>query len=212
LALEFDILQLPAQRLAAAARLADLVREAGHRISTGFLATPLVCDALANNGFLDDAYLLLLQEECPSWLYQVKQGATTIWERWDSLLPDGSVNPGDMTSFNHFAFGAVIDWLHRSIAGLGAASPGYKQIAVRPHVGGGLTHARARHLTPYGMAEVSWRLDGGRLDIEAIIPEGTSATVHLPGASRPENVDAGSHSWSVSWPADDAVTADAITA
>src|SRR5579863_2081046 len=111
LALEFDLLQDPAERDAAAARLAELVRESNHTIRTGFLATPVICDALAGNGFVDDAYSLLLQEECPSWLYQVCQGATTIWERWDSMLPDGSVNPGDMTSFNHFAFGAVIDWL-----------------------------------------------------------------------------------------------------
>ncbi|MGI0501413.1 hypothetical protein ABY44_00005, partial [Burkholderia sp. ZZQ-2] len=76
-----------------------------------------VCDALTMTGHTDAAYDLLLEQECPSWLYQVVQGATTVWERWDAMLPDGTVNPGTMTSFNHYALGAVADWLHRSVAG-----------------------------------------------------------------------------------------------
>ena len=105
---------------------------AGHRIGTGFVGTPLVCDALAHAGALDTAYRLLLQRECPSWLYPVTMGATTIWERWDSLLPDGTVNPGEMTSFNHYALGAVADWLHRTVAGLAPAAPGYRRLRIAP--------------------------------------------------------------------------------
>ena len=96
----------------------DLVAESGYRISTGFAGTPYICDALTGTGHLDDAYRLLLQRECPSWLYPVTMGATTVWERWDSMLPDGSINPGEMTSFNHYALGAVADWMHRTIGGI----------------------------------------------------------------------------------------------
>ncbi|MCB0241082.1 MAG: alpha-L-rhamnosidase, partial [Anaerolineae bacterium] len=109
------------QRQLAGKRLAALVRGSGYRISTGFVGTPLVCDALCEAGEYDTAYRLLMQRECPSWLYPVTMGATTIWERWDSMLPDGRVNPGKMTSFNHYALGAVADWLHRTVAGLAPA-------------------------------------------------------------------------------------------
>jgi alpha-L-rhamnosidase len=199
LALEFELLEGSAERAAAALRLAELVREAKHRIGTGFLATPLICDALANNGYLDDAYALLLQEECPSWLYQVRQGATTIWERWDSMLPDGHVNPGDMTSFNHFAFGAIVDWMHRSVAGLAPAAPGYERILIRPLIGGGLTHAQAKHLSPHGMIEVSWSIAEDKLRLAVAIPDGAAASVYVPGVDRPVEVAAGTHSWSVNW-------------
>ena len=111
------------QREEAGRRLADLVRTAGFRIATGFVGTPLVCDALTSTGHVDVAYRLLLQTQCPSWLYPVTMEATTIWERWDSLRPDGSVNPSGMTSFNHYALGAVADWLHRRVAGLAPAAP-----------------------------------------------------------------------------------------
>ena len=126
LAIEWDLLPEAHQREEAGRRLADLVRTAGFRIATGFVGTPLVCDALTNTGHVDVAYRLLLQTQCPSWLYPVTMGATTIWERWDSLRPDGSVNPGGMTSFNHYALGAVADWLHRRVAGLAPAAPGYR--------------------------------------------------------------------------------------
>jgi len=197
LALEFDLLADDEGRRRAAQRLADLVRANGHRIGTGFVGTPLVCDALANNGYLEDAYALLLQRECPSWLYPVTMGATTIWERWDSMLPDGSVNPGDMTSFNHYALGAVVDWLHRSVAGLAPAAPGYRRQLIRPLPGGGLTHAKARHVTPYGPAEAGWRIEGDSLEVHAIVPPGTTATVVLPGAADAIDVEAGAHRWVV---------------
>jgi alpha-L-rhamnosidase len=125
-------------------------------------------------------------------------GATTIWERWDSLLPDGSVNPGDMTSFNHYAFGAVADWMHRAIAGLAPAEPGYRRLEIRPRIGGGLTHARARHETPYGPAEAGWRLVPGAVEIEAVVPPNTVATVTLPDPDRPPfEVGSGTHRWRV---------------
>ncbi len=95
-----------------------------------------------------------------SWLYPVTMGATTIWERWDSMLPDGSINPGEMTSFNHCALGAVADWIHRTLGGLAPAAPGYKRIEFKPQPGAGLSYAMARHFTPYGMAACAWKIEG----------------------------------------------------
>jgi alpha-L-rhamnosidase len=124
LAIEFALLTSDEQRRRAGVRLAELVRESGYHIATGFVGTPIVCDALSRAGEVDVAYNLLLQRECPSWLYPVTMGATTIWERWDSMRPDGTINPGEMTSFNHYALGAVADWLQRSVGGLAPAAPG----------------------------------------------------------------------------------------
>lgn len=183
LALEFDLVSSPQLRQALADRLAVLVREGGYRIATGFVGTPLVADALASGGHLDAAERLLLQTECPSWLYPVTMGATTVWERWDSLLPDGTVNPGEMTSFNHYALGAVADWLHRTVAGLAPDAPGYARLRIAPRPLAGLERASARHLTPYGEASVSWHRDGGEIVVRAIVPPNTTAIVDLPGPS-----------------------------
>ena len=197
LALQFALLPAVAQRQRAGQRLAKLVAAEGYRISTGFVGTPLICDALCSADEVATAYRLLLQTECPSWLYPVTMGATTIWERWDSLLPDGSVNPGQMTSFNHYALGAVADWLHRTVAGLAPAAPGYRRIMIRPSPGGGLTWAHARHHTPYGLAECSWRIEDGSMTVEVEIPPNTSAEVYLPGQSGdPLPVGSGRYRWS----------------
>ncbi len=194
LALRFDLIAGAGRRARAGRRLVELVRESGHRIGTGFVGTPLICDALVAAGAVDDAYHLLMRRECPSWLYPVTMGATTVWERWDSLLPDGTVNPGDMTSFNHYALGAVADWLHRTVAGLAPAAPGYRRILVRPLPGGGLRHARAALRTPYGRAQVRWQRSGGRLDLEVLVPVGATATVVLPDEPGGEiEVGAGRH-------------------
>ena len=197
LALEFGLLREAEQRRHAGVRLAAVVRDSGYRISTGFVGTPLICDALCSVGEYDAAFRLLTQRACPSWLYPVTMGATTIWERWDSLLPDGSINPGEMTSFNHYALGAVADWLHRTVGGLAAAAPGYRRIDVRPRPGGGITHARARHRTPYGLAECSWTIERGRIAVEVVVPPNTTASVTLPGAAATvHEVGSGTHRWS----------------
>ncbi|MET9503899.1 glycoside hydrolase family 78 protein [Streptomyces sp. NPDC006622] len=194
LALSFRLIEGDTERAEAGRRLAALVAEGGHRIGTGFLGTPLVCDALTDTGHVDTAYRLLTQRSRPSWLYQVDMGATTVWERWDSMLPDGRVNPGEMTSFNHYAFGAVADWMHRTVAGLAPAEPGYRRLLVRPRPGGGLTWARAAHETPYGRAETGWRVEGGTLLVELLVPSGATALVDLPGA-RPVEIGPGRHSF-----------------
>ena len=128
LAIAFDLLD-DTTRVRAAARLAEVVEEAGYKVSNGFAGTPFVTWALSETGHVEAAYRLPLEEGCPSWLYPVSMGATTIWERWDSMLPDGSINPGEMTSFNHYALGAVADWIYQGVLGI---RPGWNSPAERP--------------------------------------------------------------------------------
>ncbi|WP_433157211.1 family 78 glycoside hydrolase catalytic domain [Kribbella sp. CA-247076] len=201
LALQWALLPAENQRKRAAERLADLVRTAGFRISTGFVGTPLMADALADSGHPDLAYRLLLETGCPSWLYAVTMGATTVWERWDSMLPDGSINPGQMTSFNHYALGAVADWMHRRVAGLAAGDPSYRTIVVRPLYTAHLTSASAKHLTPYGEAAVSWSRSGGQVRLSVTVPVGARAQVDVPGADAPVEVGHGTHEWTADDPA-----------
>ena len=194
LAIVFDLFPDAGSKARAGSRLAELVHENGNRIGTGFAGTPVVSDALTQSGEIDAAYNLLLEKECPSWLYAVGQGGTTIWERWDSMLPDGSINPGEMTSFNHYALGAVADWIHRVVAGLAPLAPGYRKILIKPQPGGGLSWASAQHETPYGTAAVRWRVDDGDLSVAVEIPTGTTASVVLPG-QEPVEVGPGRHSF-----------------
>ncbi|SEF16821.1 family 78 glycoside hydrolase catalytic domain [Jiangella alba] len=200
LAIAWDLLETPEQRAGAGRRLAALVQAADFHVSTGFLGTPLVLDALCRAGRADLAHAMVLTRTAPSWLYAVTMGATTIWERWDSMLPDGSINPGEMTSFNHYAYGAVADWLHRCVAGLAPAAPGYREVAVRPLVTGQLTHASARHLSPYGPVAVSWRLDDDRFELSVEVPPGVTAHLDLPLADPyPDAVGPGSHRFTGRW-------------
>jgi len=196
LALQFGLLKNAEQRQHAGQRLVNLVRGSGYHISTGFVGTPLMCDALCSVGYDNAAFHLLMQRECPSWLYPVTMGATTIWERWDSLLADSSVNPGEMTSFNHYALGAIADWLHRTVGGLSPAAAGYRHLAMRPHPGGGLTSARARHVTPYGMAECAWTIEDGHIEVVVVVPPNTTASVTLPRSDEAViEIGSGTHRW-----------------
>lgn len=193
LALCWDLITDASARRAAGERLVELVTKADHRVATGFVGTPLILDALCIAGRPDVAYRMLLQTAMPSWLYAVTMGATTIWERWDSMLPDGSVNAGTMTSFNHYAYGAVADWLHRRVGGLAPAAPGWKRVVVRPLVTGQLSSARIAFESPYGRIENSWVVNGKRLLMELTIPYTVVAEVWVPGANSPVMVGAGTH-------------------
>jgi alpha-L-rhamnosidase len=174
-------------------RLADLVAQSGFRISTGFAGTPYVLDALSATGHLNEAYRLLLQRQCPSWLYSVTMGATTIWERWDSMLPDGTINPGQMTSFNHYALGAVADWMHRIIGGIAPLEAGYSKVLIAPQLGGDLRWARSSLETRHGKISVSWSQEGsGPIELDLEIPDGVTAQLQLPGAQAQE-VGGGRH-------------------
>ncbi|WP_232821732.1 alpha-L-rhamnosidase [Desertihabitans aurantiacus] len=196
LAICFGLLE-PSDETAAGARLAELAAENDHRVATGFAGTPFVCDALTRTGHLDVAYRLLLQTENPSWLYPVTMGATTIWERWDSMLPDGTINPGQMTSFNHYAFGAVADWLHRVVGGLAPLEPGYRRVLVAPRPGGGLTSASTALETPRGRVEVAWELSGAEVQVDVTLPAGVTALAERPDGQREELTA----STRLSWPA-----------
>ena len=196
LAITFDILDAT-QKTHAGDRLAAIVAKAGYRISTGFAGTPLVTDALSATGHLDEAFLLLLETGCPSFLYPVTMGATTIWERWDSIRPDGTINPSGMTSLNHYALGAVLDWMHRTIGGLTPVEPGYRTMRIAPEPGRHLTSALLRHTTTHGEVVIDWRIDDGVAEVRVQIPEGTTAQVVLPLHPDAVTVDvvAGAHQW-----------------
>jgi alpha-L-rhamnosidase len=183
LALHFDLLP-QALRARAAERLAEDVRSRGH-LTTGFLGTPYLNHVLTRFGYLDLAYELLLREDYPSWLYPVTRGATTIWERWDGQKPDGTFQSPSMNSFNHYAYGAVGDWMYRVVAGIDtdSARPGYKHVLIGPRPGGGLTSASASLETMYGTVASRWELDEDRFRLQVTIPANTAATIRVPGAS-----------------------------
>ncbi|MCA9838955.1 MAG: family 78 glycoside hydrolase catalytic domain [Trueperaceae bacterium] len=204
LALVFDLLSAE-QRQHAGDRLAALVRDGGYHIRTGFVGTPLICDALSMTGHYLTAYRLLKQQSCPSWLYPVTMGATTVWERWDSMLPDGSINPGEMTSFNHYALGSVADWMHRVIGGLAPAEPGYQDLRFAPRPGGELTHCATQLATPYGLAACTWSIADHKIDFKVTIPPNTRAQVSIPGTNlAPIELGSGQYQWSADYKDPDA--------
>lgn len=194
LALCFSLHSSPEQARTAADRLARLVRYSKFRVSTGFAGTPLVLHALSQNKeHVQLAYRMLLEKECPSWLYPVSIGATTTWERWDSMLPDGTINPGEMTSFNHYALGSVASWLHEVVGGISMLEPGWKKFKVAPVPGGDLTSANVSFESPYGRIGVKWNLsEGQKLKLSVDVPPNTEALVVLPGQ---KDADADDGSW-----------------
>lgn len=198
LAICFELLLDESAWEAAGRRLASLVLEADFTIATGFLGTPFVLEALTLTGRADLAYSMLLSTDLPSWLYAVEMGATTVWERWDAMLPDGSVNPGTMTSFNHYAFGAVADWMHRRIGGLTPIAPGWSRVRVEPCFDARLDWARAEHESPYGLIASAWRrLPSGIVEFDLQLPNGVVAEVRLAGSASPRVVSSGSHRFEV---------------
>ncbi|HET9128477.1 MAG TPA: family 78 glycoside hydrolase catalytic domain [Propionibacteriaceae bacterium] len=191
LAIRFGLLD-GVLRATAGERLARLVAERGYVVTTGFAGTPFVTWALSETGHVDAAYRLLLERSCPSWLYPVTMGATTIWERWDSMLPDGSINPGEMTSFNHYALGAVADWIYQVVGGIRPGAPGYAELLLQPTPGPGLDFARGTLDTPHGHVECGWRRDGDSVVVDVVVPEGVDADVVLPDGAR-HRVSGGAH-------------------
>ncbi len=181
LALAFDLLP-EAMRKQAAERLARLISENGYRLTTGFLGTPHLCHVLTRFGYADVAYELLNQERYPSWLYPLHRGATTIWERWDGIRLDGTFQDPGMNSFNHYAYGAIGDWLYRVAGGieLDPEAPAYRRVVVRPRPGGGLDWARAALEAPYGRIAVDWHLSRAGFHVNVELPPNTEAEVHVP--------------------------------
>ncbi|MDE3143018.1 MAG: alpha-L-rhamnosidase, partial [Bacteroidota bacterium] len=184
LALNFDMLP-ESLRDQAAKRLAENINSYDNHLTTGFLGTPYLCHVLTRFGYTDVAYKLLLQETYPSWLYPVKMGATTIWERWDGQKPDSSFQTPGMNSFNHYSYGAIGDWMYRQMVGLDTYEDGvgYKHIKIKPHIGGGLTYASASLETYYGKLSCGWKVEADKIIMDVVIPANTSATIFIPAAN-----------------------------
>jgi alpha-L-rhamnosidase len=198
IALQFQIAP-EAERAAVGDALAGLVDAAGGRVATGFLGTPLVLPALAAVDRFESAYRMLLCTEPPSWLYQVERGATTMWERWDAIRPDGSIHPGTMAappdvppadeghmlSFNHYAYGAVIDWVYRHLAGIAPvrSAPGYQNVQFAPRPVAGIDWVRAAVDSAFGTVSIDWRLEGSDLVADLVLPPGTSGSFRGPATS-----------------------------
>ncbi|RZK82135.1 MAG: alpha-L-rhamnosidase [Pedobacter sp.] len=194
LALQFDM--LPEElRKQAAERLVANVKDYGNHLTTGFLGTPHLCHVLSRFGFDNVAYDLLMQENYPSWLYPVKMGATTIWERWDGIKPDGSFQTADMNSFNHYAYGAIGDWMYKTMAGINPVveQPGYKKIVIAPKPGGKISNVSAELETAYGPVKSAWTLVDGLFKFDVTIPPNTKATVILPKSGKQEELGSGDY-------------------
>lgn len=182
LALMFNLLP-EGQRPAAAKFLVDDIRGRRNHLSTGFLGTPFLCHVLTQNGYTDVAYDLLLQETYPSWLYPVKMGATTIWERWDGQKPDSTFQNAGMNSFNHYAYGAIGDWMYRVSAGIETLTPGYRNLLINPHVTPRMDLSKATFESLYGTIVSGWERKDGRIYFSVVIPPNATAKIVLPAGS-----------------------------
>jgi hypothetical protein len=198
LALAFDL--LPADlRAPAADKLTALIRDNGDGwdLATGFVGTPDLLSALSDHGALDAAYTLLEQEDFPSWLYEVSKGATTTWEFWDAIREDGSFRPITTNSMNHYAYGAVGDWMYRTIGGIAQdpAAPGYANVVFRPRPGGGISHAFEAIHTVRGEAASSWRVVPGGFELDVTVPANSTGLVYVPagGANVVAEIGQGFH-------------------
>jgi alpha-L-rhamnosidase len=159
------------------------INASGGALTTGFLGTPWLLPALGGSGRMNEAYALLMRQEYPSWGYEVKMGATTMWERWNSINPDGTFNDPGMNSFNHYAYGAVGQWMYQNIGGISALEAGYHKSRVAPHVGGGLTSGSGSFDSAYGRIRSAWRNDSRGFRLEVDVPVNTTAQVEIPVAT-----------------------------
>jgi alpha-L-rhamnosidase len=206
LGLHFDLLPEKSRPIVLKWLLDDIDRRGG-KLCTGFVGTPYIQHVLSTNGANDVAYRLLFQKGWPSWLYAVTRGATTIWERWDGWTEDKGFQDVGMNSFNHYAYGAVGDWLYGTVAGINTdpQRPGYEHIRFQPRPGPGLTSTSARVETPRGLVEAAWEITGGTLHYRVVVPPNATATVILPkrdgSAVSEKSVGSGSHAFTLPWPA-----------
>ncbi len=184
LSLNFDMLPEPLRKQAAE-KLVENIKSYNNHLTTGFLGTPYLCHVLSRFGYAEVAYTLLLQETYPSWLYPVKMGATTIWERWDGIKPDSTFQTPGMNSFNHYAYGAIGDWMYRVVAGIDTYEDGagYKRIRIKPIIGDGLNYASASLQTYYGKVSSGWKKENDKTILDIEIPVNTTATIYIPSSS-----------------------------
>ncbi|GGH35200.1 alpha-L-rhamnosidase [Paenibacillus segetis] len=182
LALTFDLAD-PKDRPRISKELNEMIVDNDYHLTTGFVGTPYLCFALSDNGYHETAVKLLLQQTYPGWLYSVSKGATTIWEHWDGIKPDGSFWSDDMNSYNHYAYGAIGEWMYRRITGLSpeSGSPGYKRIQIAPKFEGGrLSYAKAHFRSIYGVIEAGWAFRGEQVEVNVVVPPNTTADIRLP--------------------------------
>lgn len=191
--LQFDL--VPAEsRSRIADELAASVVETEGLIRTGFLGTPVILDAMSQNGNIDAAYVMLLRTKIRSWLYPLSVGATSMWERWEAIHEDGSIDGGEMDdategsegsmiSFNHYAYGAVLDWIYRNVAGLNPSGPGYRETSIAPKPHTQLTSAKASIETGYGRLAIDWETSSDEFSATVEIPFGVTASLDLPATT-----------------------------
>lgn len=179
LSLHWDLVE-ERHKTGIAQRLKTNIDAHKNHLITGFIGTPYACLALTDNGMHDLAGRLLLQEQKPSWLYEVNMGATTIWERWDSIMPDGSFNPANMNSLNHYAYGSIGSWLYTRLAGLEIIEPGYKRFAVKPRFIQGIEWVKLAFESVYGLIRAEWQCKDKKIIVDVEIPANTTAVLTLP--------------------------------
>jgi alpha-L-rhamnosidase len=191
LALGMNLVIDPALKAKAGEKYVAKLAQSDNHLKTGFIGTPWLLPALSNIGRDDLAYTLLSKKDYPSWGYEIGKGATTVWERWNSIQPDGTFGPVDMNSFNHYAYGAVADWMHQYIGGIRIKEPGYRRSVIEPHIGGGLPHAEGAIDTVYGRLSDAWALTGDGLMMNVTVPVNTTAEVVIPSGSAASVTESG---------------------
>jgi alpha-L-rhamnosidase len=198
LAIEFNLIPADMQGKVMG-HLVRLIGEADNHLRTGFLGTPYLAGVLDRKGHTDLAFDVLFKETYPSWFFSINQGATTMWERWNSYSHEDGFGNVSMNSFNHYAYGAIGQWMYERVAGLAPdpAHPGYKHFFIRPVVGGPLTSARAELETPYGKASSAWELKSGTLTMNITVPPNTTATLVFPNGRSSETAAPGSHRFKI---------------
>ena len=186
LAIGFNLLT-PEMEEKAIPHLLTEIEKADNHLRTGFLGTPLLAPVLEKIGRTDIMFEMLFKETYPSWFYSINQGATTMWERWNSYTHKDGFNPGGMNSFNHYAYGAIGQFMYERIAGIKPVKPGYSEIQIAPLLGGPLTSASAKYNSPYGEISAEWKVENGKFQLKTTIPPNTKATVVIP-ANTDENL------------------------
>ena len=203
LLLHFDLLKEEYRDRVIMTLVSNLTDNKNH-LTTGFVGTAFLCHALTECGRHDLAEKIFLQEDYPSWLYQVNKGATTIWERWNSIAEDGTFDQSGMNSLNHYSYGAVGDWMYRKIAGINPVEPGYKKILLKPYLTHGLTQVSASLDTPYGMLSIDYSCKDGLITVDVVIPANTTACLVLP--EQEGEISLGSGTYHYSYPTDTVLT------
>lgn len=208
LALHFSLAREEYRKRIAKSLQTNIANHKNH-LSTGFVGTPYLCHVLSENGMHDLAGTIFLKEDYPSWLYEVKKGATTVWERWNSIMPDGSFDESGMNSLNHYAYGSVGDWMYEKLAGINPVKPGYKEILIKPGFIRGITSVDASFDSVYGVIRSAWSCKEGRITVDVTIPVNTTAEVVLP--EKEGSLHLGSGSWHYEYETDTKLEQDRFT-